>query len=143
MSVTAFSHLNEIWREIDERSYFDLSKKTKKFIAAIASKGGSKSIFNAWSFVPHPDVLAEIKPLNRYIVTIDTLSSEVYFPVLNFLTEQTANIASYYSGGWADFICDLQMSENNFRLWRDRLRRIPYENAARRPQRHKSSRKGR
>jgi hypothetical protein len=105
---------------LESTCYYDLPVKLRK-AADVLEKSGPPQGIEGWSFVPHPDVFDSLvadSQMRRYIFTIDTLRSAVYFPVLDLLRSQTANISSYYSGGWADFICDGYLTPDQFENFR-------------------------
>ena len=62
--------------------------------------------------------------IHRYIVMVDTMSSDVYDPVLEFLSRDIPNVSTYYSGGNADFVCDVNMTDQNFASWKDDLCKV-------------------
>ncbi|HKU73788.1 MAG TPA: hypothetical protein VJR02_07700 [Pyrinomonadaceae bacterium] len=124
-----FWQIRELLPIIENASYFDLSKDLKKLLGAFqkSTKTGVPKI-EGWSFVLHPKVVGEItseaKKIERYILTIDTRVSSVYFPVRKFLEELESNVTSYYSGGWADFLCDIQMDAESFNRFHERLKNV-------------------
>jgi hypothetical protein len=113
-------------QKAETRSFYELDERTKKTLSTLISADGPK--VEAWSFVPHPKVFEVLagsgERLQRYIVTIDTQSSAVYEPVRSFLQSQRSNISAYFSGGWADFLCDIQMTSPNFNVWLEQLREV-------------------
>lgn len=120
MNDSSQSLLN-LWPLIDAKCYFDLSP-TEQATADSAKKPNGQPLIEAWTFVPHPELFKKLGiNFHRYIVMIDTMSSDVYEPVLEFLTQNTPNLSTYYSGGYADFICDLNMLDTNFESWKEQL----------------------
>ena len=124
MSVNIANQFASVRSEFEAKSYFGLGRKAKRIGKALEQ---SKELpIEAWSFVPHPDVLGHLEgfDLKRHIVTVDTQSSSVYFPVLEFLLRPHPNVTSLYSGGWADFVCDVQLNKESFERWMDELRAV-------------------
>src|SRR3954463_8466950 len=113
-----FTKLHEILPEIESNSYFDLSDQAKEVLSHFEGTNPDVPRIEAWSFVPHPNVLKAFtgrhRNLRRYIMTIDAMRSKIYIPIRDFLLKQTTNVTSYYTGGWADFICDVQMDPESF-----------------------------
>lgn len=113
----SIENLRSLFEELEHLSYFELSKGQKKIVGSLKESLGTP--IEAWSFVPHPAVVSRLQsssgPLTRYIFTIDTLRSRIYFRIKTFLEEQAKNVNSYYSGGWADFICDGHFTEEGLR----------------------------
>jgi hypothetical protein len=114
------SALAQILPELEERSYFDLSRETKRFL-----NSSKAHPVEAWSFVPHPDIIAALtrqrSQFKRYIFTIDTQRNTIYSPVRDFLLTQDMNISSYDSGGWADFICDAHFDSGQLEAFQHSL----------------------
>ena len=97
--------------DIGNQPYFNLALRVRSAIDRLRSV--SRPRIEAFSFVPHPDVLNALALSNgskRYIVTIDTLRSVVYFKVREFLESFEANVSSFYSGGWSDYLCDVRFA---------------------------------
>jgi hypothetical protein len=108
--------------DIENQPYFDLAPRVRSAIDRL--RLASKPRIEAFSFVPHPDVLNALALSNgskRYIVTIDTLRSVVYFKVREFLESFEANVSSYYSGGWSDYLCDVRFSPAAYEDFTKRL----------------------
>lgn len=59
--------------------------------------------------------------MRKYLLTIDTQRSNIYEPVRTFLAGQKSNISSYFSGGWADFVCEAHMPEATFKTFKAEL----------------------
>lgn len=82
----------------------------------------------AWTFTIHPSVVDALlggdRKLKRFILTIDTLRSTIYAKVKEFLESRTTNITSYYTGGWADFLCDIQMEQSQFDEFKEELKSV-------------------
>jgi hypothetical protein len=123
MDQISFGKLFQVLPELETKSYFDLEQKTKDIISSLEAKNGDAGI-DAWSFIPHPEIFSKLQTISRYIVTIDTISSQVYFSVFEFLRGQKANVSSYYSGGWADFVCEVHFDEKNFDRWYKELKQV-------------------
>ncbi len=108
--------------DIENQTYFDLAPRVRAAIDRLRS--ASTPRIEAFSFVPHPDVLNALALSNgskRYIVTIDTLRSVVYFKVREFLESFEANVSSYYSGGWSDYLCDVRFAPAAYEDFTKRL----------------------
>jgi hypothetical protein len=118
----------ELLSRAEDRSYFDLPPRIKQMVREFETPAPDLPHIEAWSFVPHPAVIEEFAgpdgKLERYILTIDTQRSSVYSPVRDFLKSQNANVSSYYSGGWADFLCDVQMDRVRFEEFVNSLRKV-------------------
>lgn len=88
----------------------------------------------AWTFVPHPMLIEQLQEspheLTRYIFAIDTLRSRIYFKIREFLGGQAKNVNSYFSGGWADFICDGYFTRESLDFFLDSLKRALEEAGA-------------
>src|ERR1043166_1121539 len=104
MASDVLSQLASIRGDLEAKSFFDLKGKAKKIVKKLTDGKNEPLSIEAWSFIPHPEIITRISGVQRYIVAIDTQTSNVYFPVFEFLKSQPINIASYYTGGWADFI---------------------------------------
>ncbi len=102
--------------DLEKCPFFELDPRQKNSVTRLEKIFGSK--IEAWSFVLHPDVLnavqGETQRLTRYIFTVDTLMAKAYFAVQEFLQSQKVNINSYFSGGWADFVCEAHLTEKQF-----------------------------
>lgn len=126
--VQLFWKLREVLPELESRSYFELDRQTKKLLANFEGIRNGLPTIEAWTFTLHPLVIEAFigrdKPLKRYILTIDTLRSTVYTPVKDFLENHKTNITSYYTGGWADFLCDLQMDQQSFNDFLEELKSV-------------------
>ena len=124
MNESPFQKLTGIWNSLDAHSFFQLSPEEQQ-LATSALKPDGKPLIEAWSFVPHPLVFSKIgMEIHRYIVMVDTMSSDVYDPVLEFLSRDIPNVSTYYSGGNADFVCDVNMTDQNFASWKDDLCKV-------------------
>ncbi|HEV3049705.1 MAG TPA: hypothetical protein VGX50_05315 [Longimicrobium sp.] len=114
----ALYRLQEVQDELRQSSYFDLSTEARTTIERYEAVGPFVPQITAWTFIPHPLVLRKLfqgeEPLTRYVVTIDALRSSVYQRVKEYLEAQEANVTSYFSGGWADFLCDVQLQRTRF-----------------------------
>lgn len=108
---------------LERKNYFELSTVESTQLHSDLQRTGSK--IEAWSFVVHPDILSRIGNGNaqctRYLITIDTLRSTIYFAVRNFLLAISENVSSYYSGGTADFICDAYLDDDQYKAFHERL----------------------
>jgi hypothetical protein len=108
--------------DIENQPYFSLPPRVRSAIDRLRSV--SRPRIEAFSFIPHPDVLNALTSSNdskRYIVTIDTLRSVVYFKVRDFLESFEANVSSFYSGGWSDYLCDVRLSPAAYEDFKNRL----------------------
>src|SRR5947208_15759272 len=121
MQIDVMGQLASVRTDLEEQNFFDLRGRAKKIIKKLLDEKKSPLAIEAWSFIPHPDVVAHISKVQRYIVAIDTQTSKVYAPVYEFLDGKQINVASYYTGGWADFICDIQLDHKQFERWLDEL----------------------
>jgi hypothetical protein len=121
-----FMKLRTLTPKIERQSYFELDKSARQVLANFEGATNGRPKIEAWTFTLHPMViealLPEDKKLKRFILTIDALRSTVYESVRVFLETRTANITSYYTGGWADFLCDIQMDQAGFDSFIDELR---------------------
>lgn len=108
------------------RSYFDLQKQEKRLIRQ-AERNSILGI-EAWSLIPHPDVLAVVRGSDgqviRRILTIETLRAKIYSAVREFLTGFRVNVNSYFTGGSADFICDVQMTDSEWHRFYQELQTV-------------------
>jgi len=114
-AVDLFQDLRVRAGELEEAPYFDLSDDTRRLITDF-NKVSPRPI-KGWSFIPHPEVVeafTRASPLRRFILTIDAVRNRIFDPVEKFLREQPANIRSYYAGGWSDFVCDVQLTKDQF-----------------------------
>ena len=82
--------LQELFEVLEHRSYFDLAKRERKTVDSLTQACGIG--IDAWTFVLHPAVIEALQPasseLTRYIFTIDTLRSRIYFRIKEFLLSQ-------------------------------------------------------
>jgi hypothetical protein len=83
---------------------------------------------DGWSFILHPEVFSLLQrggdPLVRYILFIETLRAKFYFVIREFLQGQTVNVNSYFTGGSADFICDIYATETAYKNFYKELAKI-------------------
>jgi hypothetical protein len=116
--------------EFERNSYFDLADNARQIADALEKPVGRLPRIEGWSFVPHPAVIDHLtgERLTRYIVAIDTMSDSVYWPVRSFLERQDHNVRSYFSGGMADFLVDVQMEEIHFKAFLRDLDQILIDN---------------
>lgn len=81
---------------------------------------------DGWSFIPNPEVFSILQrgrdPLVRYILFIETLRAKYYFLIRDFLRAQKVNVNSYYTGGSADFICDVNATESAYKTFHRELK---------------------
>jgi hypothetical protein len=123
---TLFWKLREVIPLIEKSSYFDLSQAAKKALAPFEEVRDGLPAIEAWTFTMHPSVYDAFTvrkaKLKRYIITIDTRTSSIYSPIEAYLRKQVTNVTSFYSGGWADFLCDVQLDETSFRAFIEDLR---------------------
>ena len=112
-----------IFGKISTSSYFSFPAKEKRLLRQAQDFLGLK--IDGWSFTPHPLLLEAVSDegsrLVRYIFTIDTLRAGIYEAVLSFIQKSTTNVNSYFTGGSADFICDIHASDDYYKSLYDDL----------------------
>ena len=113
------AEFERIRNELEACSRYDLKPDTRKLVDSLLPDNAEIR----WSFVPHPTVLEALtgNKFARFILTVDTIDASVHLPVLKFLKEQRFNITVYSTNGWADFICDIRMSVDDFGVWMRQL----------------------
>jgi hypothetical protein len=83
---------------------------------------------SGWTFTLNPDVLPSIYQngdrLVRHIFVIETLKSKIYFAVRDFLAKHIVNVNSYFTGGSADFICDVYFRGNELNRFKEELQDV-------------------
>ncbi len=108
--------LKDLIRTVSSRSYYALTAKEKRMVDRAEEVLGLK--INGWSFTPNPQVLSSIyknedkDSFARFIFVIETLRADIYCAVREFLTNHTINVNSYFTGGSADFICDVPVTSD-------------------------------
>jgi hypothetical protein len=117
------SSLQSLLATLTDQSYFDLTADDRKLLQGAHDSG--KLQITGWSVVPHPKVLEALQSstpaLVRRIVTIETLQAKIYSAVRKFLLQANVNVSSYYTGGSADFICDITLSNEAYKIFYENL----------------------
>jgi hypothetical protein len=110
------SSLRSLLATLIDRTYYDLTPEERKLLQS--ADHSCELHIGGWSAVPHPAVLEAFRassPVSvRRIVTIETLRAKIYSAVQNFLLQFKINVSSYYTGGSADFICDITLSNEEY-----------------------------
>jgi hypothetical protein len=123
-----FIKLRDLMPKIERKNYFELDKSARQLLANFEGTSNGTPKIEAWTFTLHPTAISALRPedrqLKRFILTIDALRSNVYETVKDFLETRKANITSYYTGGWADFLCDIQMDQASFDSFIEQLRSV-------------------
>jgi hypothetical protein len=120
--------LQEFDDRLRDQSYFDFSPEAREELRVFQDLTHIGPRISSWTFIPHPDVLRHLfageEPLSRYIVTIDALRSSVYAAVKDYLQSIEGNVVSFFTGGWADFLCDIQLQRSRLDLFLKRLEEV-------------------
>jgi hypothetical protein len=117
--------LIEKWNEIERSHFWKLDQSLRTELESLSHVDGLPLV-EGWTFVPHPNVVKHLagEDFSHHIVLLDTMSSEVYDHVYRFLKEQKNNCSSFYTGGSADFVCNVRMSAKQFGVWEQELKEV-------------------